>query len=293
MNTASQPYILNPAGSCGRSFTFRLVPEADLPAALRRLQRGFRLQWGVLGIGDAIPLALGCRVRGLRPFPSISGPAVSIPSTQQALWAMLCGPDRGVVFDAAESLRALAAPDFVQSDAMDTFVYRGGRDLTGYEDGTENPRGDAAESAAIVAGESDLAGSSFVAVQRWVHDLDLFRKHTPEQRDNIIGRFLETNDEVGDAPASAHVKRSAQESYDPAAFMLRRSMPWAGATERGLEFVAYGESLDRFERVLRRMAGLDDGILDALFNFSRPITGGYYWCPPASGDRLDFSALGL
>ena len=291
MNATSQPHILNPVEACGRSLTFRLVPEADLQAALRRLQQGFRLQWGVVGIGDAIPQALGRRIRGLRPFPSITGPAVSIPSTQQALWAMLYGPDRGVVFDAAESLRALAAPDFVQSDAMDTFVYRGGRDLTGYEDGTENPRGDAAERAAVVTSEPDPAGSSFVAVQRWVHDLELFRKHTPEERDKFIGRFIETNEEMEDAPSSAHVKRSAQESYDPAAFMVRRSMPWAGAFERGLEFVAYGESLDRFERVLRRMAGLDDGIVDALFNFSRPVTGGYYWCPPAAGDRLDLSSL--
>jgi hypothetical protein len=28
------------------------------------------------------------------------------------------------------------------------------------------------------------------------------------------------------APPSAHVKSAAQESYDPPAFMVRRSMPW-------------------------------------------------------------------
>jgi putative iron-dependent peroxidase len=75
--------------------------------------------------------------------------------------------------------------------------------------------------------------------------------------------------------------------------MVRRSMPWAGAHEQGLEFVAYVESLDRFERVLRRMAGLDDGIVDGLFTFSRPFTGGYYWCPPVTRGRLNLSCLGL
>ena len=50
---------------------------------------------------------------------------------------------------------------------------------------------------------------------------------------------------------------------------------------------------DTFERQTRRMAGLDDGIADALFQFSRPVTGGYYWCPPLSGNRPDLRILGV
>ena len=59
------------------------------------------------------------------------------------------------------------------------------------------------------------------------------------------------------------------------------------------EFIAYCKSLEAFEQVLRRMAGLDDGIVDALFTFSRPVTGGYYWCPPVKSGRLDLSFVGL
>ncbi len=55
--------------------------------------------------------------------------------------------------------------------------------------------------------------------------------------------------------------------------MVRRSMPWTTAQAQGLEFIA-GKSLDAFEQVLRRMAGVGDGIADALFTFSRPVTGG-------------------
>jgi hypothetical protein len=59
--------------------------------------------------------------------------------------------------------------------------------------------------------------------------------------------------------------------------------------EHGLYFVAYGESLDRFERVLRRMAGLDDGIVDRLLSFTRAVSGGYYWCPPVDPRALSTS----
>ena len=73
--------------------------------------------------------------------------------------------------------------------------------------------------------------------------------------------------------------------------MLRRSMPWAGVDKEGLEFVAFGHSLDAFERVMRRMTGLDDATVDGLFSFSRPVTGGYYWCPPVRDGRLNLSFL--
>ena len=41
------------------------------------------------------------------------------------------------------------------------------------------------------------------------------------------------------------------------------------------------------------MMGLEDGVTDALFRFTRPVTGAYYWCPPVKGLRLDLRALGL
>lgn len=93
------------------------------------------------------------------------------------------------------------------------------------------------------------------------------------------------------SPASAHVKRTAQESFAPEAFVVRRSMPWNDDRQAGLLFLAFGHSLDAFEAQLRRMAGLEDGISDALFRFSKPVSGGYYWCPPLREGRLDLRAV--
>jgi hypothetical protein len=43
---------------------------------------------------------------------------------------------------------------------------------------------------------------------------------------------------------------------------------------------------------MRRMLGMDDGISDGLFRFSRPLTGCYFWCPPVCGGKLDLTVLG-
>ena len=47
------------------------------------------------------------------------------------------------------------------------------------------------------------------------------------------------------------------------------------------------------EMQMRRMAGQEDGITDALFLISKPITGAFFWCPPLRDGRLDLRLLGL
>jgi len=41
------------------------------------------------------------------------------------------------------------------------------------------------------------------------------------------------------------------------------------------------------------MVGAEDGIHDAPFNFTRPISGAHFWCPPMSAGHIDLRALGL
>jgi putative iron-dependent peroxidase len=70
-------------------------------------------------------------------------------------------------------------------------------------------------------------------------------------------------------------------------------MPWADAHGCGLVFVAFGRSFDAFEAQLQRMIGAEDDIVDALFGFTRPVGGAYFWCPPMHAGRLDLRALGV
>ncbi|WP_211441130.1 Dyp-type peroxidase [Collimonas humicola] len=288
----AQPGILQPLPPLGRSLTFRLAGP-DPRAALLRLRDTFEADWGIVGLGLPLIQALDQHVAGLRAFPALDGVGCSAPSTQQALWILLRGGDRSTLFERSAQLVALLADALVLDNSQDTFRYRDGRDLTGYEDGTENPQDNAAVEAALVAEGAGRQGASFVAVQRWIHDLSRFRGFPAAQRDAAIGRRIEDNEEIDDAPESAHVKRSAQESFTPEAYMVRHSMPWDDGMQQGTEFIAFGESSDRYENVLRRMLGHEDNIVDALFSFSQPVTGGYYWCPPRLGQRLDLQALAI
>jgi putative iron-dependent peroxidase len=289
-----QNAILTEPSSVARFVALGLKHTADAREALRRLSAWSLPQNSVIGLGQPLVLSAKAKIPALRSFPSLTGPGVNYPSTQGSLWACFSGNDSGHTLMAARDFLQAMGPDFYIEEDVHSFKYAEGRDLTGYEDGTENPKADQAVEAAFVRGEGPgMDGSSFVAVQRWLHDLAEMEKMTAEQRDHVIGRNHRTNEELPHAPESSHVKRAARESYDPPAFMLRRSMPWGTIQEHGLYFVAYGSSLDPFEKVLRRMAGLEDGVPDALAQFTRPLSGGYYWCPPVKQGRLDLRVLGV
>lgn len=289
----AQPGLLAEVPSHARYLTFRRRPAAADPRpALERLAALPVDETRVVGLGASLVGELGGGIEGLRTFPAMEGKGLSVPSTPAALWCWLRGEDRGELVHANRLVRRTLADAFEVDTVIDAFRHLDGRDLTGYEDGTENPTGEDAVAAAVVSGSGEgRDGSSFAAVQRWVHDLDRFESFGPSERDEVIGRRRSDNEEMEDAPEAAHVKRTEQEAFDPPAYLLRRSMAWADATREGLVFVSFSRRLDPFETLMRRMTGADDGIADYLFRFTRPITGAWFWCPPARSGHLDLRAI--
>jgi putative iron-dependent peroxidase len=296
-----QPAVLAEVPQVGRYVFFSIapVPVDVVRSALTRLTELADGQQVLVGLGLELVQLLGAQVPGLRGFTALSGPGVAVPATPSALCCWLRGDDLGDLMLLTRTLQQALAPGFRLDHVIDAFRHgRGptghGMDVTGYEDGLENPVDDAAQAAALVQGAgAGLDGSSFMVVQQWLHNMDAFDALSPEQQDHTVGRRRSDGEELDDAPESAHVKRTAQESFIPEAFVLRRSMPWVQGEQAGLVFVAFGCSFDAFEVQMRRMAGLDDGLVDAMFGISRPISGANFWCPPMRDGRLDLRQLGL
>jgi len=303
MNKLYQPGILEPIPAVARYVVFALTEQGQerdaVQEALRRLSPLANGSDVVLGIGPSLVAALGAEVPGLHEFRELSGHGVKVPATPGTLWCWVRGNDLGDLLHLTRKVQKALSPAFAVRHVVDAFRHSlgesgHGRDLTGFEDGTENPAGEAAEEAAFAHDQGEgLDGASFVAVQQWVHDLDAFEALGDEERDHSIGRRLADNEEIEDSPVSAHVKRTAQESFEPEAFVLRRSMPWMMSMQAGLMFVAFGRSLYAFEAQMRRMAGEDDGVTDALFRISRPVSTAFFWCPPLRAGKLDLRRIGL
>jgi putative iron-dependent peroxidase len=150
----------------------------------------------------------------LRAFP---GDLPPFPSTQHALWMFLAHGDASRLFDAGRELAGRFRGLSTSSTRSTTFGYRRAAISAGSSTGPRIRKGETTRSAAaIIDGRgAGLDGGSFVAVQRWVHDLDAVDRMTARARRRRRTRSRDRR-RARDAPASAHVKRTAQESFESA-----------------------------------------------------------------------------
>ena len=166
------------------------------------------------------------------------------------------------------------------------FRYLDGRDLTGFIDGTENPQfpDDRAETALLGEDSGIFEDGSFIFAQRYVHELEKWKRLKVDAQENVIGRSKLESIEMDDEhkPENAHIARVVIEDNEGEELeILRHSLPYGdGQGEQGLFFIAYTKDLTRIDRMLVNMFGTQgDGIHDRLLHFVTPMDGAYFCAP--------------
>ena len=211
----------------------------------------------------------------VQPFEAISGPGFTMPATQHDAWFWISGGGRDVVFDS--TVRVLDAVSSLASvgSELGGWLYQHTRDLTGFIDGTENPSTLEAERVAV-AGD----GSSVLLYQKWRH-LPSWRGLTDEEQERVIGRTKADSVQLDDdvMPEDSHVSRNVVEENGEELAIYRRNVAYGGPTDHGTVFVGFCASQHPLDTMLRRMAGADDGIRDALTRYTTPLSGAYYLVP--------------
>ncbi len=269
-----------------RHLEFDLVPGAT-PESLRAIL-GTLHQPSVSAGGANIVVGFGAdlwrRVTpsivpdALGPFPDVD----SVPVSQHDLWVWIHGSGEGLMFDLARGIAALLSPIATLASEVAGFVYREGRDLTGFIDGTENPPLEEAFAVAVVGADEPGAGGSFAITQRWVHDLAAFHALTVSDQEKVIGRTKADSVELDDKIKGprAHISRVVIEQDGEELQLWRRSVPYGTVTDHGLFFVAFSADPSRFEKMLRSMFGQTaDGVRDRLTEFSTPAASAAYFVP--------------
>jgi porphyrinogen peroxidase len=173
-------------------------------------------------------------------------------------------------------------------DETHGFRYFDDRDLLGFVDGTEDPRGEVALNAALVADEDPrFAGGSYVIIQKYLHDMSRWNALSTEEQEKIIGRKKLSNIELSDAskPTNAHNALTTIEENGKEVKILRDNMPFGkpGSGEFGTYFIGYSRSPRTIEQMLENMfIGRPPGNYDRLLDFSRAISGSLFFAPSAT-----------
>ncbi|MFD5464449.1 Dyp-type peroxidase [Kitasatospora sp. NPDC127059] len=272
-----------------------LLPDL---AGLRRAV-GFRAPEGgltcVTGIGSELwdRLFDGPRPAALHPFRELAGTRHRAPATPGDLLLHLRAERMDLCFELAGQLTTRLAGAATVVDSVQGFRYFDDRDLLGFVDGTENPEGRAAETAAVVGSEDpDFAGGSYVIVQKYLHDLDKWNALSTEQQEGAVGRTKLTDIELDDdaKPADSHVALTVIAGPDGEERKIVRFNMAFGSFERGGEFgtyfIGYARDPEVTEEMLRNMfIGRPPGTTDRLLDFSTAVTGSLFFVPTA--DLLD------
>jgi len=191
-------------------------------------------------------------------------------------------------FELATQIMARIGAATTPQDEVHGFRYFDDRDLIGFVDGTENPRGEEA-SAAVLIGDEDaaFAGGSYVIVQKYFHNLDGWNALSTEEQEKIIGRKKLSDIELDDSikPSSAHNALTTIVEDGKEVKILRDNMPFGsvGQGEFGTYFIGYSRSPRTIEAMLENMfIGRPPGNYDRLLDFSRAVTGNLFFIPSAT-----------
>jgi porphyrinogen peroxidase len=241
----------------------------------------------VIGIGsDAWDRLFGKpRPAELHPFREVrAGPRHAV-STPGDLMFHIRAKRMDLCFEMAVQIMARLAGAVTAIDEVHGFRYFDDRDLLGFVDGTENPRGEAVIDAALI-GEEDpaFAGGSYVIVQKYLHDLPGWNALSTEAQERIIGRTKLADIELDDSvkPTSAHSALNTITENGKELKILRDNMPFGsvGTAEFGTYFIGYCRTPRVTEQMIENMfVGRPPGNYDRLLDFSRAVTGTLFFCP--------------
>ncbi len=248
----------------------------------------------VAGIGSTAwdRLFSGPRPAELHPFRELTGTVHRAPSTPGDLIFHVRHERMDLCFEFVTQVMSRLARAATVVDEVHGFRYFDERDLLGFVDGTENPVGAAAGSAALV-GDADpgFPGGSYLIVQKYLHDMPAWNALATEDQEKAIGRFKLSDIEMPDdvKPANSHVALNTIEDPDGTQRqILRANMPFGevGRGEFGTYYAGYAATPSVTEQMLVNMfIGHPPGNYDRILDFSTAVTGSLFFAP--SADFLD------
>jgi len=280
---------LNP-GSGNRSSVRSLCGDlAGLLRAVEARDREGGLTCVVSFGSDAWDQLFGApRPAQLHPFREIRAESRHAVSTPGDLLFHIRAQRMDLCFELATQINARIGDAVSTVDETHGFRYFDDRDLIGFVDGTENPKGQIMLDSVFVGPEDRaFTGGSYVVVQKYLHNLEGWNKLSTEQQERIVGRTKLADIELDDSvkPTSAHSALTTIVEDGKEIKILRDNMPFGRATHRefGTYFIGYSRLPGTIEQMLENMfVGRPAGNYDRLLDFSRAVTGSLFFAPSAA-----------
>jgi putative iron-dependent peroxidase len=244
---------------------------------------------GVIAIGTDYWYELYPRLipQEMAPFPNMHCDDRGAPVTPGDLFIQIKADRTDICHAIGIEVIQLLKPHVDLFEEISGFRYLDGRDLTGFVDGTENPKGMHKFDVAIVGDKDpEFKGGSYIHIQRYRHNMTKWQLLAKGNQEEVMGRTKTDNVEFASdkKAAFAHTKRTNLKDADGKSIeILRQSMPYGDMAVQGLFFISCASSPKPFTDMLRSMIyGDENGNYDKLLDYTIAETGGAYFAPSVS-----------
>lgn len=240
--------------------------------------------WAGVGFGPNYYQQIGGKPRQNYNYPHRKGALGEMPSSGGDIFIHAKSNEVSKLFELAHRImEKLPAGSVDKFEDTYSFVYKNGRDLSGFIDGTENAADD--DDRKDIAVEKETGGS-YVITQKWVHKMSLIAKEKEATMEKWVGRTRPDSTELPRKSITSHVARmtGGNNFGQKKPFQIvRQSMPYGNHNEgAGLFFIGYAESPKNFEFMLDNMVGAGvDAHSDDVMRLTECVKGTYWYFPGA------------
>lgn len=238
---------------------------------------------GVVGIGNSFwsEIYPGPMPQALSPFPDMHCEDRSAPVLQSDIFIQIRADRLDIVHQMSIEVLELLKLHVELVEQVRAFRYLDGRDLTGFIDAEDNPRGmKKLEVAVIDDSDPEFAGGSYVHTQRFRHDMARWNTLSAKRQEQVIGRTKEHNLPVVDSGLSSHTHRTKLLRHGKYPTLLKQSMPYGNMSVQGLFYVSCSNDGHAFKDVLySRIFGDENGNYDRFLDYTSAETGAAFFAP--------------
>lgn len=219
----------------------------------------------------------------LSGFPDFSEDDRQTPLESADLMLNVRSDRFDVNFQAARTLLEWLGHDVELIEQINSFRYMDGRDLLGFIDAPDNPRGLRRREVALVKDDPVFAQGSYLFTQKFRYDLRRWEQLSVEMQEHVMGRKKVSGERIPEAVLSmvTHTQKARLlDAKEQPLELLRQNMPWGNLREQGLLAMYFTGKPQHVQQWLRtRYIADEQGDYDPLLDYIEAVSNAAYFVP--------------
>ncbi|CUA86704.1 Dyp-type peroxidase [Pseudidiomarina woesei] len=219
----------------------------------------------------------------LSGFPELDNGDRQAPREPADLLLSIRSDRFDVNFQAARTLMEWLGHDVELIDQINTFRYMDGRDLMGFIDSPDNPRGMRRREVTLVQDDPAFVDGSYVFIQKFRYDLRRWEQLSSDIQEHVMGRKKVTGERIPESVLNmvTHAQKSQLIDAKEQPFeLLRQNMPWGNLRDQGLlALYCTGKPQHVVQWLKNRYIADDQGDYDPLLDYIEAVSNAAYFAP--------------